>query len=66
LEDSIEILQAIVRSERLLRYGRSLSEDEAKVVSMADRCRLGNVQERLKPILASFKIPGNSASGSPS
>ncbi len=66
LEDSIEILQAIVRSERLLRYGRSLSEDEAKVVSMADRCRLGNVQERLKPILASFKIPGNSASDSPS
>jgi guanylate kinase len=66
LEDSIEILQAIVRSERLLRSGRSLSEDEAKIVSMADCCRLANVRERLKPILASFKIPGNSASGSPS
>src|SRR6202051_2272207 len=56
LEDSIEILQAIVRSERLLRSGQSLSEDEAKIVKLADLCRLANVGERLKPILASFKI----------
>jgi guanylate kinase len=58
LEESIEILQAIVRSERLLRAGRALSEDEAKIVSLSDCCRLTNVRERLKPILDSFKIPG--------
>jgi guanylate kinase len=58
LEDSIEFLQAIVLSERLLRSGRALSEDEAKIVAQADCCRLANVRDRLKPILDSFKIPG--------
>jgi guanylate kinase len=56
LEDSIEFLQAIVLSERLLRSGRPLSEDEVKIVSQADCCRLANVRDRLKPILDSFKI----------
>jgi len=57
LEDSIEILQAIVRAERLLRLGRPLSSDELKIVALADLCRLSNVGERLKPILASFSTP---------
>ncbi len=55
LEDSIEILQAVVRAERLTRLGRPLSSDEAKILALADCCRLANVRERLKPILASFK-----------
>jgi guanylate kinase len=61
LEESIEILQAIVRSERLLRAGRPLSGDESKIVKLADCCRLANVRERVKPILDSFRttaIPG--------
>ena len=66
LEDSIEILQAIVRSERLLRAGRPLSSDESKIVQLADRCRLANVRERLKPILDSFRMPEDSGAGSPS
>jgi guanylate kinase len=66
LEESIEILQAIVRSERLLRAGRSLFEDEAKMVSLADCCRLANVRERLKPILDSFTISSELGRGSPS
>jgi guanylate kinase len=66
LEESIEILQAIVRSERLLRAGRSLSEDEAKIVSLADCCRLANVRERLKPILDSFTISSELGRASPS
>jgi guanylate kinase len=66
LEDSIEILQAIVRSERLLRAGRSLSEEETKIVSLGDCCRLANVRERLKPILDSFKISSDLGRGSPS
>lgn len=57
LEDSIEILQAIVRGERLLRAGRALTEEEAKIVALGDCCRLANVRERLQPILASFTVP---------
>jgi guanylate kinase len=57
LEDSIEILQAIVRAERLLRSGGPLSSDESEIVKLADCCRLSNVGERLKPILASFGTP---------
>ena len=31
-----------------------------KTMALADRCRLANVRDRLKPILASFKPPGDS------
>ncbi|MFY9908329.1 MAG: guanylate kinase [Candidatus Sulfotelmatobacter sp.] len=55
LEDSIEILQSIVRAERWLRSGDELSANERAIVAAADCCRLANVGERLKPILASFK-----------
>ncbi len=63
LEDSIELLQGIVRGERLLRAGRPLSDDEAKIVSVGDCCRLTKIRKRLQPILASFvapAIPGSS------
>jgi len=60
LEDSIELLRGVVRSERLLRGGRPLSSDEDKIVKLADCCRLANVRERLKPILDSFRTPGDS------
>jgi guanylate kinase len=59
LEDSIKLLRAIVRGERLLRTGRTLSAEEAKIVAMGDCCRLANVGERLQPILASFRSSGN-------
>lgn len=55
LEDSIRLLRAIVRGERLLRSGRPLSEEEAKIVALADCCRLENVRDRLKQILNSFR-----------
>jgi guanylate kinase len=55
LEDSIKLLRAIVRGERLIRAGRALSVEETKVVALADRCRLENVRERLQPILQSFR-----------
>jgi guanylate kinase len=55
LEDSIKLLRAVVRGERLLRSGRALSEEEAKTVSLADCCRLANVRQRLLPILDSFR-----------
>ncbi len=57
LEDSIKALRAIVRGERLVRARRPLSPEELKTVVLADRCRLANVRDRLRPILDSFKPP---------
>jgi len=57
LEDSIEILKNIVRAERALRSGRPLSPEEVATAAVADCCRLANVRDRLKPILASFNAP---------
>ena len=65
LDDSVNRLEAIVLGERLLRSGKSLSSEEAKIVNIADCCRLANIGERLKPILASFKASAASESGRP-
>jgi len=65
LEDSIEKLRAIVRGERLLRAGKALSEEEAKIVASADRCRLANVRRRLGPILDSFRPPDSPGGNNP-
>jgi hypothetical protein len=54
-----------VRGERLLRAGRQLSQEEAKIVALADGCRLVKVRDRLKRILDSFKPPGDSGRVSP-
>ncbi len=61
LEESVEGLQAVVRSERLRRGGRPLSEQERKMVAVADGYRLANVRTRVQPILASFDTPSPSA-----
>ena len=66
LEDSINRLEAIVLGERLLRSGQSLSAQEAKIIAIANSCRLANIGDRLKPILASFKASAASESGRPS
>jgi guanylate kinase len=63
LQESSKILQAVVRSERLLRSGRPLSSEESSIVVVADLCRLANVRDRLKSILDSFKPPGASGTG---
>jgi guanylate kinase len=63
LEDSIELLRAIVRGERLLRAGPELSEEETKIVAIAERCRLANMRDRIKRILDSFRPPGDSGQG---
>ncbi len=55
LEDSIKLLRAIVRGERLARAGRDLSTEEKKIMALADCCRLENVRDRLQPILESFR-----------
>jgi guanylate kinase len=65
LEDSIKALRAIVRGERLVRAGRPLSPDEAETVALAERCRLAQVQDRLKAILDSFKPPDGPEGSNP-
>jgi guanylate kinase len=65
LEDSIESLRAIVRSERMAHSRQRLSKEDAKVVALADRCRLANVRDRLQPILASFRASAVPGGGSP-
>lgn len=54
LEESIDKLEAIVLSERLLRSTGSQSAEDRKIVELADRQRLANVRERVGPILGSF------------
>jgi len=61
LEESIRNLRAIVRGERLLRVGKPLNGDQARVVAMADCCRLANVRDRVQPILDSFRATVKSA-----
>jgi guanylate kinase len=56
LEESIEALRSILLAERL-KQSRAQGEKTANDTDMlarAERCRLGNVRERLQPILASF------------
>jgi len=65
LEDSIKLLRAIVRGERLMRAGHPLSPEEAKTVALAERCRLANMRDRLKSIVDSFKPPGASGRAGP-
>ena len=55
LEESSEILQAMVLGERLRHSGRTLSEGEWEIVNRADCQRLANVKNRVEPILESFR-----------
>ena len=59
LEESIDALKSILLAERLTRPGaqeeKQRSADETDLIAKAERCRLKNVRERLKPILASFE-----------
>jgi guanylate kinase len=54
LEESIESLEAIVLSQRLLRLNVPLSDPEKKIVELADLSRLKNIRAKVGPILASF------------
>ena len=60
LAESVERLKSILLAERLKRSNPQSVADES-VQMRAERCRLENVRERLKPILASFAtaaVPG--------
>jgi guanylate kinase len=56
LQDSIAALKAILFAERLNRSpGQPRPADTEKIIAAAERWRLNNVRERLRPILASFE-----------
>jgi guanylate kinase len=54
LPDSIEELKSILLAERLKRPGLEIASEHADLIAKADRWRLGNVRQRVQPILASF------------
>jgi len=54
LEESVEMLKAILLGEHLKATGKQLSRPEMDLLAKAEQCRLRNVRERLQPILASF------------
>ena len=51
LDDSVKALEAILLSERQRRAGNL----DVNLSALAETCRLGNVRERLEPILQSFR-----------
>jgi len=61
LEESVERLVAIVLSERLRRDQKTFSPEETAIIQRAERLRLANLKEKVKPILASFSDPPGSA-----
>jgi guanylate kinase len=54
VEQSADQLKDVVLSERLQRSGADLSEEEKRLVEIAQACRLEQARERVQPILASF------------
>jgi len=55
LEESVDVLRAIVLAERLRRSGRLLTDEDQVQIATAERCRLQNIRERIQPILESFR-----------
>jgi guanylate kinase len=54
LEQSADQLKDIVLAERLKKKCGELSEEEKKLMEIAQACRLEQARERVQPILDSF------------
>src|SRR6185437_6335040 len=55
LEESVESLKAVLLAERAKRSGKPPGETEMKTMQKAECCRLSSIEERVKPILDSFR-----------
>jgi guanylate kinase len=55
LEESADLLKAIVLWERARRSGRPLTEQVHALRKVAEQCCLRNMQDRVQPILDSFR-----------
>jgi guanylate kinase len=56
LEDAVESLTAIVKTERARRSGTPTDPEAARMMQLADKCRQANATDRLYPVLASFGL----------
>jgi guanylate kinase len=56
LEDSVELLESIVLSERVKRSGKVLTPDEVRMIQRAEQClqTANTTSNKLKEVLASF------------
>ena len=63
LEESIDLLKAIVLSERALRSGFPLSDQQQSIRKTAVRCLLDHERDRVQKVLATFKQDSAGAPG---
>jgi guanylate kinase len=63
LEESIDLLKAIVLSERALRSGLPLSDQQKSIRETAVRCLLEHERDRVQRVLATFKQDSAGAPG---
>lgn len=56
LEESIDALKAIVLAERMKHSKNPLSPEDRAIAEQAERRRLRNTEDRIKPILESFAL----------
>jgi len=61
LKESVECLKEVVLSERLRRSGRTFSDEDRRVIDLAERCRLTSIAKRVQPIIQSFSTAPSSA-----
>ena len=59
LKESVKALQAILLAERF-KHSAEPATDQTHCLEIAERCRRANMEERLKPIIASFAQPTHS------
>jgi len=56
LEDAVETLTAIVITERARHHGALQDPETARMKQLADKCRQGNIVDRLYPVLSAFGL----------
>jgi guanylate kinase len=61
LDESTEALKSILLSERKRKSGEGSFPDGDAMLAKAESCRLENIQERLRPILDSFRNSSSAA-----
>jgi guanylate kinase len=61
LDESTEALKSILLTERKRHTGSGNFADGDPMLAKAESCRLGNIQERLRPILDSFRNSSSAA-----
>lgn len=56
LDRAVEEMAAIVAAERIRRNGAAETPDRERVLRIADGCRTGNSEARIRPVLEAFGV----------